>query len=45
MNEKEKEEAQEEFKQPFKGIKSAFKKFRTGQIITQDEEAAIINFS
>ena len=44
MNEKDKAETQDEFKQPFKGIKSAFKKFRTGQSITLHEEDAMINF-
>ena len=44
MTEKEKKETKGEFKQPFKGIKSAFKKFRTGKLITMDEEDAIINF-
>ena len=44
MTEDEKSNAKEKFTQPFKGIKSAFKKFRTGQAITDDEQRAIINF-
>ena len=44
MTEDEKFNAKEKFSQPFKGIKRAFKKFRTGQAITDDEERAIINF-
>ena len=44
LTEKDKEETQEEFKQPFRGIKSAFKIFRTGKLITMDEEDTIINF-
>ena len=40
----EKRKSKEKFTEPFKGIKSAFKKFRAGQDITEEEETAIINF-
>ena len=44
LSEDEKRESREKYTQPFKGIKSTFKKFRNGQDITDEEETSIINF-
>ena len=44
MNNDMKKETNEKFTMPFQGVKNAFKKFRTGQDITDDEELAIVNF-
>ena len=44
LTNKEKRENKEKYAQPFKGICNAFKKFRTGTHLTEEEESAIINF-
>ena len=41
---REKHEKKEKYTEPFKGIKSAFKKLRTEENLTEEEENAIINF-
>ena len=42
-NEEMKKNSKEKYTEPFKGIKSAFRKFRTGLDINDEEELAIIN--
>ena len=44
MNEEMKKNSKEKYTQPFKGIKRAFTKFRTGLDINDEEELTIINF-
>ena len=44
MNEEMKKNSKDKYTEPFKGIKSAFRKFRTGLDINDEEELAIINF-
>ena len=44
LTKQEKQEKQGHYSEPFKGIISAFRKFRTGGSLTYEEENSVINF-
>ena len=44
LSEQEKNDIHGQFTEPFKGIESAFRKFRSQLELTEDEENAVINF-